>query len=86
MESFDIARTFGSALMTFAIFVLIQFALSRIAALRSRYFVTAGVAIAVCVLLLSAGSAPTGVKLGAGALFLAACALHATRYRKSAIK
>jgi Mg2+/Co2+ transporter CorB len=83
MGSFDLGRAIGAALMTFAIFVIVQFVLSKIPALSQRYAVTAGIAFVLAALLLVATPAPTDVAVATGALFLGACIWHAIRYRKA---
>jgi len=86
VESFDIGRAFGSALMTFAIFVIVQFVLAKIPALRQRYLVSAGIAAVLGVILLAATPAPVETMTLAFGMFFAACAWHFARYGKSASK
>ena len=52
MSSFEIGNVFGMFIMSFAIFVIVQFVLSKIPALRQRHAVTTGVAFSLSFLLL----------------------------------
>lgn len=83
MDSFDFGRSFGSALMTFAIFVILQFVLAKIPAWRQKYMITAGIAFSLASVLLVASPAPSTVSATAGAIFVAACFWHFVRYGKS---
>lgn len=70
MEAFDYGRAFGQLLMTFAIFVIVAAALSRIPALKRRLWAAYAMSLAVCLLLLFASPAPPDVVGGTLLLFL----------------
>lgn len=86
MDSFDIGRVLGASVMTFAMFVIVHYALSKIPGMKTRYAAMAGISFVLNALLLLASAAPIEIKLASFLLFVAACIAHYFHHKSTVTK
>lgn len=83
MESYDIGRVIGEALMSFAVFVIFQAVIAKIPFRQPRYPASAIIAFLLAMFIIWVSPAPLEITIGAAALLVAACIWHFTRYGRA---